>query len=146
METTFFDIVKNSGTIGIICWIAIFTMWPVGIVLGIISLIAASYRTTRRIPSSFKILIITLVIYLFIGALGTIQTSILSSEAIKIATGAEKATRLALGISNSLYLLAFTFLNTIPFMFFIFISILILHFKELPMTLEELMALDEEQS
>lgn len=145
VDITFFDVVKSSGSVGIVIWIAIFTMWPVGIVLGIISIIAASNRKSKYIPSSFKILIITSLIYIFIGFLGAIRTFMHSFEVVTMGTGSGKASMLAFGISNSLYLLNFSLLNTMPFMLFIFISILILHFKEVPISAEELMSQDGEE-
>ena len=143
---TFFEVVTNSGVIGLIIWIVVFTMWPVGIALGIISIIAASYRKKQQLPLSFKILIIIFVMYLFIGCMGAIWTSIISSGAIEITTGSEKATMLALSISNSLYILSFSLLGTIPFLLSIAVSIHILHFKEFPMSSEELNPAGEEQS
>ena len=145
MEVTFLDVVKSSGSVGIVIWIAIFTMWPVGIVMGIISIITASNRKSKDTPLSFKILIITSLIYIFIGFLGAIRSFILSAEVVRMDSGSGKASMLAFGISNSLYLLAFSLLNTMPFMLFIFISILILHFKEVPMSPEELMSQDGEE-
>lgn len=144
MGITFFDVIACSGGFSIIAWIAIFTMWPVAFVLGLISLVASSSREKNITPLPFKILIIFTVIYLFIGALGAINESLASIESIGY-VGSDKARLLALSISNSLYILAFTLLGMIPFLFFISVSVIVLHFRQLQLTVDELMALEEDK-
>ena len=141
---SFFDIVGNSGTIGVIIWIAIFSMTPVGIVLGIISIFSTSSCSDKKsFPLFFKILIITLVAYFFIGFLGVVNGSFEALAALDF-EGVEKTTLAAVGISNVIYTLSFTLLGAIPFMFFIFISTIILHFKQIPrLTPETLSALED---
>ena len=142
---TFFDVVTGNGVISIITWIIIFTMFPVGIIMGIASLATSFYRKKNRLPLPFKMLITMLVLYLFVGFMGSVWSSIITSGALDMPTGSEKAVMFAIRISHSLYILSFTFLGTIPFMFSIAGSILILHFKAVPMLPEELNQIGEEQ-
>ena len=143
MEITFFDVVRNSGTVGIVIWIVIFTMYPVGLFLGMISVVASSTRKKNITPLSFKMLIIAVVSYLFIGALGAINGSLESIGAVAADEVSAKASIIALSISNSMYILSFTLLGMVPFLFFIAVSVIILHFRQFPLTVKELMALEE---
>ncbi len=124
---TFFDIISSSGIIGIIIWIIVFTMWPVGIVLGIISCIMSALKKTGKIPFPFKLLITMPLFYVFIASVGLMHSMIMANQGLSAETGAAHARALALNISNVLYIPALTLLGMLPFLFFIFLSIIIFH-------------------
>ena len=129
---TFFDVVDSGGIYSIIVWILIFSMWPVGIVLGCVSLIRSSLRKKPQgLPFSFRLLVAAPFFYFFISATSIMYFIISTTEILQKPTGAlTKSQALALYISNALYQAAFTILNMTPFIFFMFLSILILHFRK----------------
>lgn len=137
-ETSFFQIVLSSGILGIITWSVIFTMCPVGIVLGIFSCIASGVRKTNNLPLSFKWLILAPILYFFVGAIGVMWSMLRATGATILCPTCAKAVFLAQPISNSLYTAAFTFLGMVPFIFFIVLSVIILHVTNPPPPLEKL--------
>ena len=127
---SFFQIVQSSGTLGQIIWMIIFTMLPVGIILGIISTVSASIRKTDKMPLSFKWLVIAPFFYFFVGASAVILGIFNATSALETVSGAKKATALAISISNTLYAGVLTVMGILPFLFFIVLSLVIIHLKK----------------
>jgi len=128
---TFFSIVAGSGIVGIIVWAIIFTMWPVGIILGISSVICSVKSDGTKLLFSYKWLLISPIFYFFIGAVGVMYGMHSAGNALTSRTAAQGA-RIAYGISNTLSTSCFVLLGMFPFFFFIIICMIILHCKRAP--------------
>lgn len=134
MEMSFSQVVLFGGAVGIIVWSVIFTMWPAGTVLGIFSCIASGVRKTNNTPLSFKWLMIAPMLYFFIGATWVMWSTLRLSEDI-VSTSMDTKTIfqvLPFRISNALYMASFTLFGMVPFIFFIILSVIVLHVKSLP--------------
>ena len=124
-----------SGGVGVFLWLVIYTMGAMGILLGIISIAETRRKEKNQVVLSFRLLIITLLIYLFIGSLMAIRSIIIANEALG-QSGAAKAYSIAIGISNCLYATAFTLISATPYIVFIAVSIIISHYKQPPLSRE----------
>lgn len=140
---SFFDIVLGNGLIGLLIWSAIIALGFAGFVLGIISVLESCHKEKDQIPLSFKLLLIGLGIYLFIGALGVISGVISACEGLEISSGATKAQTLALGISNTFYTASATLLGAITYVCAIVASIVALHINQAKST--PVKQMDEEE-
>ena len=132
VDITFFEIVGSSGTVGKIVWGVLFSMWPVAFVLGIFASIASAIRKTSELPLSFKYLIAFPVLYFFAGAVGVIFGMINAASTVGTLSGAKGAVAFAMSLSHILYSVAFMLMGMIPFLFFIVISLVLMHIINVP--------------
>ncbi len=127
---TFMDVIMASGLLSIIIWISLLLSLLISPILGIISIIYSAMKKDNQFPLILKILLIHLITIIFAGGIGIISHGIYANKLTTInSEGMEKSQQLALNISNSLYLGAFICIISFALLFFIVISIIILHFK-----------------
>ena len=100
-NTSFFQIVANSGSIGIMIWLWIFIFSILGIVAGTFSVVNSAAYKTGKYPLALKLLICCIVATLFTGVMGTITGYVDSFAGLATATGSEKASMLRLSLSQS---------------------------------------------
>jgi hypothetical protein len=90
-------------------------------------------RKNEKTPLTFKWLIVASVFYLFVGAAGVILSMLSLYQSIISQSPALMTPRsFAFAFSNALYIGSFTLLGTLPFIFFIFLSVVILHLLKQP--------------
>ena len=128
-SVTFFDIIMNSGFIGVIVWFFIFTLTGTGFLLGIWAIISSATVKSKQVPLSIKLLVTGIFLLFFFGLFGAVIGTVDSFAGLATATGPAKDQILALSISQVLYSLAFSLLGCIEYMFFLIMSIIILHYK-----------------
>jgi hypothetical protein len=134
--SSFFNIVASSGLIGEAVWLLIFTMWPVGMAMGIISCISSALKKDEKPPLAFQWLMGSAVFYIFVGAAGVMLSMLFLYQSIIFSSPALMTPRdLAFAFSNALYIGSFTLLGMLPFMFFTFLSVFILHLLKQPAAL-----------
>ena len=134
---TFFNIALGAGPILSGLWIAVLAMFPFGVCLGTASLISVIRTKKNRIPFTFQLLILMLVLYILAAFAGAFYAEIQSLEIFRNKGGGQHVSNLALYISNTLYLPAMALFGSLPFFFFIFISTMIFHFRKFPNQEEE---------
>lgn len=108
-NTSFFQIVVNSGGVGIIIWLWLFIFSFLGIVLGIVSVANSIQPKADKYPLAFKLLFCCMAATLFTGAMSTVTGYVDSFAGLATATGAEKAAILRLCLSQSRVSLYFAF-------------------------------------
>lgn len=126
---TFFDVIGSGGAVGLLFRLAIFAMWPLGICIGCISILKSFDRSTSTFPLSFKILVVSFAVYIFIGSLSILWYAMGAHDAVSVANGAAKAQALALFLSNGLYSAMFALVGTVYYLFFIVVSLVVMHGK-----------------
>ena len=129
-EISLYYIVFGSGIIAFAAWLAILTMIPHALVLGIISLIQVSRSKGKHIPMSLKLLFIMPILYFFLGMIGSIWSSALAYEIIEAGrAGPARGSSPIYSLLSSLYLPLYTFFGMFIFLFFIIVAIIIMHSK-----------------
>lgn len=125
---SFFDIVAQSGMVGILIWILILSLIAVGLFLGIIGVVASANTETKQIPLAVKLQCLGFMALFILGLYGAL-TGTVNAFACMAMTGAGKAQYLAVSISQALYSWQFSLLGCLEYVFFLVISVSILHFK-----------------
>lgn len=123
-------IIMRSGWLGVLTWLGILfwsaASWP----LGIVSVIHCGMMKTRQIPLATKLLLLGPVWLLMLAWLGVTQATIYSFfNLATMASGAVQQAFLALNISHGLWSVAFALGGTLHYLFFLTVSMIIIHFK-----------------
>jgi hypothetical protein len=127
---SFFDVIRNSGSIGIIIWSIIFIFFVIGPVLGIFSIICCSKTKSKQIPLSFKLLIISAICLFLSGLYGALTGAIDTFCGFATIGSVDQAQILSLSSSQALYSFAFGVQGSFLYLFFITISLIVLHFQQ----------------
>ena len=106
-NVSFFQVVLESGPIGIIVWMTIFILAFAGLILGLISIVTALGINKNKYPIALKLLFCTSVATLLTGAHGTITGYVDSFARLATTCGAAKAAALELCIKYANYNLKF---------------------------------------
>ena len=146
-DISFFQIVAANDPLGIGLWVLIFTIPPFSAVLGMLSCAVSAFRDKPGVPLPLKCLMSLGMFYFFIGAVGVMRP-ILSLYALVGAQHSGTTTvfvSIAYLISNSLYRGALTLLGIFPILFFIALSLVILHFRRFPPPLPAALNVSQEK-
>ena len=100
-ELSFFDIVANSGFVGIMVWLWIFVLTFAGIGTGTFAILGGMDVKENRYPLPLKILFYLSIATLMAGAQGTITGYVDSFAMLGTTTGAAKAAAMELCLSQS---------------------------------------------
>ena len=123
----FFTVVASGGPLGLLNWVGIFLWAILGIPLGILSIVHCTTSRVRQWPLATKLLVIGGIWLLVLGWGGVAQSTI--SAFSNIASGPANAGLLALDISQAVYSIARALAVCQCYLFFLLISIVIIHFK-----------------
>ena len=128
---TLFDIIINSGYIGIVIWTFIFLLIFAGLIIGPLAITQCQKSKLKINPLSFRLLPIGIAFLFIFGLLGTTFGGIESFACIagQHSIFHSKAEPLALSLSQVLYCPAFAFLGCVEYLIFWTISFISLHFK-----------------
>lgn len=124
---TFFTVMLSSGLIGLLNWAGIFLWAFLTLPLGILSIINCANLRERQYPLATKLLIIG-VVWLFILGWGGVAQGTLCAFS-DLGRCAPDVGVLALGISQAVYSSAGALAVCQHYLFFLLISIVIIHFK-----------------
>lgn len=121
-STTFFDIVANSGIVGVIAWGWIFISSAIGVILGVVSLIQAFVARTAQTPISFKLLLSCVVTTILVGASGTLTGYADSVVGLASNAGAAHAQLLHFSLKQSRVCFHFTLASSMAQLVFLTIA------------------------
>jgi len=125
--TSLYDIIINSGYIGIMIWIFIFLLIVTGLIIGPLAIIQSQKSKQKITPLSFKLLLAGIGFLYIFALLETTLGVIYSLNTYSIFYTSPQL--LALSLSQRFYCLAFGLCGCIEYMLFLTISLIILHFK-----------------
>lgn len=125
-----FDVIRRSGLPGVLTWAGILlwslASWP----LGIVSIVQSARAQTRQIPLATKLLPCGVLWLIVLGGTGAAQGMFYGFSTLgNMQAGAAQQGMLALNISHALMSLTFALGACLHYVFFITISIIIIHFK-----------------
>jgi hypothetical protein len=129
-QISFFQIIANSGMPGIISWIAIFILISGGFILGISAIISSAITKKAQIPLPVKLLGIGIGTLLLLGLFCTTTGALGMFAALANANSDARAEIMGLTLSQILYALSFSILGCFEYIFFLTISVIILHFRQ----------------
>jgi hypothetical protein len=123
----FMTVVLSGGILDILNWAGIFLWAFLGLPLGILSIVHCATLRVRQYPIATKLLIIGVVWLFVLGWVGVAQGTI--SAFSMLACGAPDVGVLALNISQAVYSIAGALAVCQHYLFFLLISMAIIHFK-----------------
>ena len=129
MNTSFFQIIANSGGIGIFIWLWLFIFSLIGLMLGINSVVFSIGVKRNKYPLALKLLLCNIAATLFTGAMGTVTGYVDTFACLASTTGAEKAAILHLSMSQSRVSFYFALGAAFMQLFFLLVSVFLFNSK-----------------
>jgi hypothetical protein len=123
----FMTVVLSGGILGLLNWAGIFLWGMLAIPLGIVSIVHCANCRLRQLPITTKLLAVGAVWLFVLGWVGVAQGTVFAFSGL--ATGAPDVSILALSISQSVYSIAGALCVCQFYLFFLLISIVVVHFK-----------------
>jgi hypothetical protein len=124
---SFMDVVTSQGWLGFLIWAMIFLFGLAAIPLGIASIAQATTLRSRQYPFITKLLIKAIILIFILGLIGVAQGVI--NIFATLSKDTPDVTSLALSMSHALWSMFASITACISYIFFLLISILIIHFK-----------------
>ena len=129
-STSFLGVVFSSGLLGLLNWAGIFLWGLLALPLGILSVIHTT--TTRRTqwPLATKLLVVGAVWVFVLGWVGGAQGTMYAfSTLAQLEAGAMQQQLMAMSLAHALWSVAGALMVCQVYLFFLLISLVILHFK-----------------
>ena len=123
----FMTVVLSGGPLGLLNWAGIFLWAILALPLGILSIVGCATLRVRQYPLATKLLIVGAVWLFVLGWVGVAQGT--TSAFSMLGRGAPDVEVLAFGISQALFSVAGSLAVCQHYLFFIMISMVIIHFK-----------------
>ena len=135
---TFWDVVSNSGSIGMLMWFFIFIFSATGLVLGFSSVISSLKVKKEQYPIAFKLLICCMFATLLFGMQGTLTEYVDSFAKLGTTTGAAKAEAFELSTICAEMNMIFVLYATLIQIFCVVASLVVIEKRAIELSLDGL--------